>query len=119
MSLRKVIRENVMTRLDKGQENRLRSFRLRARKLAGLAAPATRLFGVDLFGLAKLHEVDPWKIRFFLRAYQQHFAAMRDKPIGLLEIGIGGYENPLNGGESLRMWRSYFSEGADLWARHL
>ena len=26
----------------------------------------------------------------------------------MLEIGIGGYEDPKSGGNSLRMWRSYF-----------
>ena len=31
--------------------------------------------------------------------------------INLLEIGVGGYENPHLGGKSLRMWKKYFPFG--------
>lgn len=31
--------------------------------------------------------------------------------MNLLEIGIGGYEDPTQGGGSLRMWRAYFKKG--------
>lgn len=41
--------------------------------------------------------------------YHSYFERLRDKPISLLEIGIGGYEFPDKGGESLRMWRDYFT----------
>jgi hypothetical protein len=26
----------------------------------------------------------------------------------MLEIGVGGYDSPISGGESLRMWKTYF-----------
>jgi demethylmacrocin O-methyltransferase len=26
----------------------------------------------------------------------------------MLEIGAGGYDSPISGGESLRMWKTYF-----------
>jgi len=31
--------------------------------------------------------------------------------IVLLEIGIGGYQDPKSGGRSLRMWKKYFPHG--------
>jgi hypothetical protein len=33
---------------------------------------------------------------------------LRERPLRLLEIGIGGYQNPADGGQSLRMWKEYF-----------
>lgn len=41
--------------------------------------------------------------------YHSYFERLKDKPISLLEIGIGGYEFHDKGGESLRMWRDYFT----------
>lgn len=41
---------------------------------------------------------------FFLKDLQ------RDRFFSMLEIGIGGYEYPDRGGESLRMWRDYFPD---------
>jgi len=40
--------------------------------------------------------------------YQRYFASLRTKRLNLLEIGVGGYEYPDRGGESLRMWKAYF-----------
>lgn len=42
--------------------------------------------------------------------YHRRFAYLRHEPVRLLEIGIGGYEDPLAGGQSLRMWRDYFTD---------
>ncbi|MHC5719291.1 MAG: hypothetical protein ACYTX0_46360, partial [Nostoc sp.] len=44
----------------------------------------------------------------FAQHYQKHFAPLRLKKLKILEIGIGGYDDPKAGGDSLRMWRSYF-----------
>lgn len=33
---------------------------------------------------------------------------MRDRPLNVLEIGVGGFDNPHSGGASLRMWKAYF-----------
>lgn len=41
--------------------------------------------------------------------YERHFGALRDKEIKLLEIGVGGYDNPTEGGCSLRLWKEYFT----------
>lgn len=43
--------------------------------------------------------------------YNKYFSPLRHSPISLLEIGIGGYEYPDKGGESLRMWAEYFPNG--------
>jgi hypothetical protein len=40
--------------------------------------------------------------------YERHFGHLRDRPIRLLEIGVGGYAAPDRGGESLRMWKEFF-----------
>jgi hypothetical protein len=45
------------------------------------------------------------------RVYDRYFASLRDQPLNLLEIGVGGYDDPASGGDSLRMWREYFSAG--------
>ena len=34
-----------------------------------------------------------------------------DQAVKVLEIGIGGYDAPDAGGESLRMWKHYFRRG--------
>lgn len=41
--------------------------------------------------------------------YDQYLSKWRDKPITLIEAGIGGYEYADRGGQSARMWREYFS----------
>lgn len=40
--------------------------------------------------------------------YERHFGPLRDRPLNLLEIGIGGYGLEGRGGESLRAWELYF-----------
>lgn len=40
--------------------------------------------------------------------YARHFDPIRDRPLRLLEIGIGGYHLEKRGGESLRAWEAYF-----------
>jgi demethylmacrocin O-methyltransferase len=42
--------------------------------------------------------------------YERHLQHLRDDRFTLLEIGIGGYFDPGEGGESLRMWRRYFQK---------
>ena len=41
-------------------------------------------------------------------AYDRHLGHLRREPITLLEIGIGGYADPAQGGASLRAWKAYF-----------
>ena len=45
-------------------------------------------------------------------AYEIFLTGFRDRPVNLLEIGIGGdWNDPSSGGGSLRMWRDYFPRG--------
>lgn len=62
----------------------------------------------NLNKLAQLNGTDKWNDHWYTQHYQRHFNPFRLKRIKVLEIGIGGYENPYSGGDSLRMWRSYF-----------
>jgi len=62
----------------------------------------------DLGKLANLYGTDKNGIHFYTQHYQRHFQRMRRRPIRLLEIGIGGYDSPYWGGQSLRMWKSFF-----------
>ena len=61
--------------------------------------------------LAQKHGTDKLGAHFYTQHYHRQFSHMRDKPIRLLEIGVGGYDDPNSGGESLRMWRDYFPKG--------
>lgn len=58
--------------------------------------------------LAVKHKTDKWGGHFYTQHYHHHFNSLRNEKINLLEIGIGGYDDPLKGGESLRMWQDYF-----------
>lgn len=54
--------------------------------------------------------------------YQRLFSPMRKRKLTVLEIGIGGYDDPSSGGESLRMWRDFFPNsriyGIDIFDKH-
>ena len=65
----------------------------------------------DLTSLAKVYKTDKWGRHFYTPVYEQYFRPFRYKQISLLEIGVGGYEKPFNGGDSLRMWKRYFPDG--------
>ncbi len=43
--------------------------------------------------------------------YETYLRGLRDQPVTLLEIGIGGDPTPSSGGASLRTWRDYFPQG--------
>lgn len=47
----------------------------------------------------------------YCRHYQKHFAHLKEKPITLLELGIGGYEFSDRGGAGLKMWSKFFNNG--------
>ncbi|SCG47772.1 methyltransferase domain-containing protein [Micromonospora rifamycinica] len=62
----------------------------------------------DLAGLALRFGSDKWGARWYARQYQRFFAAYRDRPVRILEIGIGGFQEADRGGASLEMWKRYF-----------
>lgn len=75
----------------------------RAGRLAGWLGA-----GLDL--LAALYGTDKFGEHEYTPVYEALMRASRRKPVRLLEVGVGGYEGQL-GGESLRMWASYFRRG--------
>jgi len=65
--------------------------------------PLTRLaitYGTDKFGY---HDYTP--------NYFSLLRHLRDSPVRLLEIGVGGYQDADRGGESLEVWRDFFPKG--------
>ncbi len=83
------------------QRNHLKALALRHRFI-------NRFLGSDLVTLAILHQTDKWRPHDYAMHYQQHFQPLRHLPLNLLEIGVGGYDDPTQGGNSLRMWKNYF-----------
>jgi methyltransferase family protein len=73
----------------------------------------------DLVFLARHFGTDKWGRHWYAPHYQRHLAPFRTRPITLLEIGVGGYDDPRAGGQSLRMWKAYFPKarvfGLDLY----
>ncbi|MFF4923412.1 hypothetical protein ACFY4B_22760 [Kitasatospora sp. NPDC001261] len=67
---------------------------------------------VDLGGLSTRFGSDKWAdLHWYTQHYERHFARFRNAPVRVLEIGIGGYDAPDQGGASLRMWQRYFPAG--------
>ncbi|GGN33637.1 class I SAM-dependent methyltransferase [Streptomyces fuscichromogenes] len=54
---------------------------------------------------------DKWGGHWYTPHYDRYFAPLRNRPVTVLEIGIGGYDAPDQGGASLRMWKHYFPRG--------
>ena len=64
----------------------------------------------DLNKLAMIYGSDKWGGHYYTSHYQEHFHKLRNKKLKILEIGVGGYEDPHYGGASLRMWKRYFPQ---------
>jgi hypothetical protein len=65
----------------------------------------------DLTTLAVRYGTDKFGYHDYTPNYHAMFARFRDRPVRLLEIGVGGYGAEDRGGESLATWRDYFPEG--------
>lgn len=66
----------------------------------------------DLGRLAVAFGSDKWPyMHWYTKYYSDHFAPMRNLPIRILEIGVGGYDGTDREGASLRMWQRYFRRG--------
>jgi demethylmacrocin O-methyltransferase len=65
----------------------------------------------NLIKLAEIFGTDKWNAHWYAQHYQQHFHKLRKKKIKILEIGVGGDDDPKRGGASLRMWKKYFPNG--------
>ncbi|CAL9499364.1 hypothetical protein [Streptomyces sp. enrichment culture] len=62
----------------------------------------------DLAELALRFGSDKWGLHFYTPLYERHFAPLRDRPLTVLELGVGGFDDPRAGGGSLQLWRRYF-----------
>lgn len=65
----------------------------------------------SLTDLAIKYKTDKHGIHFYTKIYEKYMLPKIDQEIGLLEIGVGGYDEPQKGGESLKMWADFFSKG--------
>ncbi len=65
----------------------------------------------DFNTLARKYKTDKIGSHNYIPHYITHLKKFRYKRINLLEIGVGGYEDPYSGGNSLRMWKKYFPFG--------
>jgi hypothetical protein len=76
----------------------------------------------DLDRLALLHGSDKFGSHFYTEIYHDHFERIRNDQLHVLELGIGGYDDPHAGGASLRMWQDYFPVahiyGLDVFPKH-
>lgn len=85
--------------------------------LSSLQANGTVMSGLsqhhpDLGDLARRFLTDKWGgVHWFADIYEQHPRPYRDLPVRVLEIGIGGYGHPAQGGEGMRVWKRYFHRG--------
>ncbi len=69
--------------------------------------PCAVFFGRDLRTLATIYMTDKWNYHWYAQHYEDLLRRRRRERLNLLEIGIGSYENPRKGGNSLRMWADY------------
>lgn len=44
----------------------------------------------------------------YTAVYEKYLEHLRNEPLLIFEVGVGGYQYPDRGGESLRMWERYF-----------
>jgi hypothetical protein len=96
-----------LTLLKQGARKRLGDSRyVKLRRLAYHFG--TLAYRNDLVRLGRLFNSDKATFHSYAKHYEQHFRSIKNRSLNILEIGIGGYEDSMSGGESLRMWKSYF-----------
>jgi hypothetical protein len=67
--------------------------------------------GNDLEKLGKVYKTDKVGNHSYAPHYMLHLQKFKFKKTNLLEIGVGGYDDPKLGANSLRMWKKYFPFG--------
>jgi hypothetical protein len=96
--------------LSDGQIKKLRTWQ---KKVLSLRANS------DLNKLALIWGSDKWGAHWYTQHYHYHFKALRNLKLNVLEIGIGGYDDTMQGGKSLLTWKAYFKKskifGIDLY----
>ncbi len=106
-----MITHNLLARI-KGTFSETSKEKLRGLQLSSFRwlfdIPVAVFFGRNLKALATLYASDKWNTHWYALHYEAHFRPIRKKRLIVVEIGIGGYSDPLSGGGSLRMWRTWF-----------
>ncbi|MBS0266751.1 MAG: class I SAM-dependent methyltransferase [Planctomycetes bacterium] len=82
--------------------------RVKLQKWANSSSLLRWYYGANLPALATIYGTNKWRDHWYAQHYQFHFQKFRRRKMNILEIGVGGYENPRAGGDSLRMWKAYF-----------
>jgi len=73
--------------------------------------PIAFFFGGNLKLMATFYMTDKWNSHWYAQHYESLLKKDRRNKINILEIGVGGYDDPRQGGGSLRMWRAFFPHG--------
>ncbi|MBS4014678.1 MAG: class I SAM-dependent methyltransferase [Bacteroidetes bacterium] len=68
------------------------------------------VFSGDLDKLAQIYNTDKFGRHMYTPIYTLYFRKIRRQKLKILEIGVGGYDNPTAGGASLKMWKRYFTK---------
>jgi hypothetical protein len=68
------------------------------------------VFSGNLDKLAQIYNTDKYGRHMYTPIYSMYFNKIRKLKLSILEIGVGGYDNPAAGGASLKMWKQYFSK---------
>jgi hypothetical protein len=79
-----------------------RLLRFRLQDFAGFT------LGHDLRLLASIYRSDKGTVHDYVELYSRAFQEKRLDKLLIFEIGVGGYNEPTAGGQSLRMWSRYF-----------
>jgi len=103
-----ILKKRVKQNLSKDQALKLLNF-ISKNKIIGILISI--FFGRNLSKLAIIYNTDKYGSHYYTPNYQKHFKKLKYKKIKLLEIGVGGYKSPYEGGNSLRMWKRYFPFG--------
>lgn len=99
---------NALARRTLGKGQRAAIKRVMANTERQLLHMKARRCSGDLVALATLFGTDKWGGHWYAPHYQRHFEAVRHRKLVVMEIGIGGYDRPWDGGHSLRAWKWFF-----------
>ena len=66
----------------------------------------------NLNRLAEIYGSEKWGSHYYTPHYKLHLGRFKFRRVNLMEIGVGGFEKPDKGGNSLRMWKQYFPFGS-------
>ena len=77
-------------------------------RLFDVSALVFNFLPLSITSLCRFYDSDKWGSHFYTLVYDNIFRPLKYKKINLLEIGVGGYDDPYSGGESIFLWKSYF-----------